>query len=232
VAPTNSQDWRRRAAGPALLLAGLIVATSLLPLHGWLVGLLPLAEDFIRAYPVAGVSAFVAYAAASAMLAFVSSALVVPVGVYVWGKAISLLLLLLGWVLGGMCTYTLGRFFGRPLVEAIATTATFQRYVRRFPHGPPFGLVVLFQLALPSEVPGYVLGLTRYDPRKFVAAVMLAELPYAAGAIYLGESFVERNIGALAGVGVAVVALSAFTAALLHRRLRAGRAEARDTGSQ
>lgn len=201
-----------------LLVVALVLAASFVPLHRRLIALLPAAEAFIRAYPFAGVSAFVGFAALSAMLAFVSSAVIVPVGVYVWGKAISLVLLLLGWMLGGAGAYLLGRYFGRALVRAIVSDRILEHVERRLTAAAPFGLVVLFQLALPSEVPGYLLGLMRYDPRRFVAALGLAELPYAAAAIYLGEGFVDRNIRTLMGVGVSIVALSACALALLRWR--------------
>ena len=52
-------------------------------LHEWLIGSLPAAEAVIRERPVLGASIFLLYAASSAMLAFVSSAVIVPVSVYV-----------------------------------------------------------------------------------------------------------------------------------------------------
>jgi uncharacterized membrane protein YdjX (TVP38/TMEM64 family) len=71
-----------------------------------------------------------------------------------------------------------------------------------------FRQVLLFQLAVPSEIPGYVLGLAGCRFRPFVIGVALAELPYAAGAVYLGESFLRRDYLTLIGLGVAGVALS------------------------
>jgi uncharacterized membrane protein YdjX (TVP38/TMEM64 family) len=211
---------RRRAIILGLLVAGLVVVASSAQLHGWLVGFLPQAEALVRNRPVLGVTVFVLFAAASAMLAFVSSALIVPVGVYVWGKAISTVLLLFGWVLGGVVAYAIGRYLGRPAVKAITSNPMLDRYADRVSVKAPFGLVLLFQAALPSEVPGYVLGLIRYSFWKYLGALSLTELPYSVATIYLGAGFVERRITLLIVVGTLMVGFSGWALHALHRRFR------------
>jgi uncharacterized membrane protein YdjX (TVP38/TMEM64 family) len=201
----------------------LVVLASSAQLHGWLVAFLPSVESLIRAQPLLGATVFVVFAALSAMLAFVSSAVIVPVGIFVWGKGVSMGLLLLGWVLGGVCAYALSRSLGRAAARTLVPAATLERYESRVSRQAPFGLVLLFQLAVPSEIPGYLLGLARYDFRKYLAAVTLAELPYAVATVYLGESFLERRFLVMILVGAAITAFSGWTLALLHRRLRAPR---------
>lgn len=211
---------RRRAIVLGLALAGLAVVASVAQLHEWLLGLLPATEALVRSRPALGVSAFVLFAALSAMLAFVSSAVLVPVGIYAWGQAATTALLLLGWVLGGICAYSLSRFLGRAVVTTFVPAAMLERYEVRFSRRAPFGLVLLFQLALPSEVPGYLLGLVRYDVRKYLAALALAELPYAVATVSLGASFLERRITVLVVVGAVLLVFSSLTLAALHRRIR------------
>jgi len=203
-----------------LLVAGLVVVASFSSVHGWLVGFLPTAEALIRNQPILGASVFVLFAAASAMLAFVSSAVIVPVGVYVWGKGISLVLLLVGWVFGGVLAYAISRYLGRPVVEMLIPASVLEPYLARFSRTAPFGLVLLFQMALPSEVPGYLLGLVRYDFWKYLAALALAELPYAVATIYIGASFVERRIVPLVGIGAVVAVFSGWALHRLHGRFR------------
>jgi uncharacterized membrane protein YdjX (TVP38/TMEM64 family) len=212
--------WRR-ALVVVLPAAALVLVVSSDELHGWLVRFLPTAERIIRARPVAGVSVFILFAAASAMFAFVSSAVIVPVGIYAWGKAASMLLLWIGWILGGMCAYGISRYFGRAVVRAISSGAALERYENRLSRRAPFGLVLVFQMAVPSEVPGYLLGLLRYDFWKYLAAVALAEAPYAVATIYLGAGFIERRTPVLVGVGVALAAFSGWALYTLQRRLSA-----------
>ena len=119
-----------------------------------------------------------------------------------------------------MCAYGLGRTFGRRLVQALSSAPALERYEHRLSRRAPFGLVLLFQVAVPSEVPGYLLGLLRYPPGKYLAALALAELPYAVATIYLGSGFIERQTSLMVGVGVTLAAFSAWALRRLHVRLR------------
>jgi uncharacterized membrane protein YdjX (TVP38/TMEM64 family) len=221
AAPTARQDpsARRRVLLILLAAGALALVASSAELHEWLIGFLPVAESMVRARPVLGVTVFILYAAVSAMLAFVSAAVIVPVGIYVWGTATSMLLLWLGWTLGGVAAYTLSRYFGRLVVTALHLGPVLERYEHRISQRASFGLVLLFQLAMPSEVPGYLLGLLRYPFWWYLAALLLAELPYAAATVYLGASFIERRTYMLLGVGAAVAALSGWALYTLHRRV-------------
>jgi uncharacterized membrane protein YdjX (TVP38/TMEM64 family) len=208
-----------------LLAAALVLVASFAELHAWLIGLLPAAEAVIRERPLLGAVVFVLFAALSAMLAFVSSAVIVPVGVYVWGKAVSMLLLWVGWILGGVTAYTLSRYFGRAVVNALLSAPLIERYENLISRRAPFRFVLLLQLALPSEVPGYLLGLFRYHFWRYIAALALAELPYAVATIYLGAGFIERQIYLLIGVGAAVAVFAATTLHALRREISRGKSD-------
>jgi uncharacterized membrane protein YdjX (TVP38/TMEM64 family) len=129
-----------------------------------------------------------------------------------------MLLLWVGWILGGVCAYTISRYFGRTVVNALRAGPALERYEARISQRASFGLVLLFQLAVPSEVPGYLLGLIRYPFWQYLGALALAELPFAIVATYLGDSFLERRTYLLMGVGAAVAAFSAWALYTLHRR--------------
>ena len=210
---------KRRVWVIILLAVALALVTSFAELHAWMISLLPAAEAIIRERAVLGMVIFVVFAALSAMLAFVSSAVIVPVGVYVWGKAASMLLLWVGWILGGVTAYTLSRYFGRAVVHALLPRPVIERYENLIPRRAPFGFVLLLQLALPSEVPGYLLGLMRYHFWRYIAALALAELPYAVATIYLGAGFIERRIYLLIGVGIAVAVFAGVALHALHRQI-------------
>jgi uncharacterized membrane protein YdjX (TVP38/TMEM64 family) len=210
-----------------LLLAAVAAIASSDALYSSLLRVVAVVGKMSTERPILGAALFILLSAASAMLAFVSSAALVPVALFAWGKTLCALFLWVGWILGGTAAYTLGRAFGRPMVKRLLSEATFARYEDRIPRQAPFGLVLLFQLALPSEMPGYLLGLARYPFTKYLASLMLAELPYAVGTVYLGASFLDRKVGLLAGLGAAAVLLTFLALRLLHGRLRNGSA-ARD----
>jgi uncharacterized membrane protein YdjX (TVP38/TMEM64 family) len=215
--------WRLPVASERAL--GVVVACALLALlassdavHSALIAVIARVTVVVAQHPVAGAVLFVALAAMSAMLAFYSSAPLVPVAVYAWGEPTSVLLLWVGWVAGGAASYAVGRSVGRPLVRLLA------RRIVRFPSDAgisertPFTLVLLFQLALPSEVPGYVLGVAGYRFSKYLLALALAELPFAAGTVYLGASFLEGRALALVLVGAAGALVSALAFHALRKR--------------
>lgn len=169
------------------------------------------ADGLISAHPRAGVFLFVGLAALSAILTFFSSAILLPVAIYAWGDRTTFGLLWLGWFLGGVTSYAIGKYLGRDVVQWIVPNERLRVYERRLAAEATFGRVLLFHLLVPSEMPGYVLGLLRYPFRRYVAILAIAEIPFAAGAIYLGSSFVEGNLPVFMLLGAVAVALSIVT---------------------
>lgn len=210
--------WKR-AAALGLLCAGLVLLARSDTLHAHLLSLLETTESIVASHPVAGMSVFVGAAALSAILAFFSSAVIVPVAVHAWGAPFTLLLLWVGWTVGGIGTYAVGRWLGRPVVSALISADTLERFAQRISTRAPFGLVLLFQFALPSEVPGSVLGVLRYSFAKYLAALAITELPYAIGTVYLGEGLLERRLLLIVAIGTSGALVSAWALHHLHKRL-------------
>lgn len=228
--PHSAQDlpvhrghvWRRATLFAMLCIVLAVLAESE-TIHGALIRLLVEIEPVIATEPLWGATLFVAFAAISAMFAFVSIAAVVPVAVYTWGPFFCIVLLWIGWTLGGIFAYSVGRFFGRPVVKWLTSNSdTLQKLESRVGRDTPFGMVFLFQLALPSEIPGYVLGLVRYRPGLYLLSLGLAELPYTFATVLLGQSFVQGRSWLVLSVGAAVVALSLITFYALRRKLSRG----------
>jgi uncharacterized membrane protein YdjX (TVP38/TMEM64 family) len=198
---------RRLATLLALVvLATVIAATE--PLHRAARTAIELAEPIIQRHAVAGAVVYVLLSALSAMVVFFSAAVITPVAIDAFGPLTALLLLWIGWVLGGMSAYAIGRFLGRRVVSWFVDPKKLHQYELRAQRLVLFRHVLLFQLAVPSEVPGYVLGLAGCRFRTFAAAMALGELPFAIGAVYLGESFLERNYVLLLTIGIAGVVFS------------------------
>jgi len=198
-----------------LALATLLVLSA--SLHERIVGLVALADDFVGNWPVAGALVFVGLAALSAMLVLFSGAVLVPLGIEAWGELGCFLLLWLGWWLGGVATYALGRGFGRPVIARLLPAGTLAQYESRVGRDGSFGSALLVLASLPSDVVGYFFGLARFPPGRYLLALALAELPYAFGTVFMGAAFLERRLlPLLAGAAVALVALA------WQRRLRRG----------
>jgi uncharacterized membrane protein YdjX (TVP38/TMEM64 family) len=221
--PHHRHAWARATV---LLVACISLATLLSVDHVYdaLLRLLASVEALVRGHPVLGPIAFVLAAALSAMLAFFSSAVLLPPAVYAWGTVPTLALLWAGWWLGGACTYALGRGLRRPSDEGgvARSSGTLQRlraYAARVPEEVTFPLALLLQLALPSELPGYLCGYLGVRFRTYAAALAIGELVYAAGAVLLGDGIVGRRVGWLVAFGVVGAASSLYAFRELHRRL-------------
>jgi uncharacterized membrane protein YdjX (TVP38/TMEM64 family) len=179
------------------------------------------AERVITMYPTLGASLFVVFSALSAMLAFFSTAIITPVAVRTWGETMSIALLWMGWMLGGMCAYGIGRTLGRSVARALTSDDAVDRFEHRISNRAPFGLVLLFQLAMPSEVPGYVLGVARYSFFKYLVILGMVELPFAIGTVHLGASFLEQRTLTLIAIGVLGIAATTWAIYALQKRLSA-----------
>ena len=213
----HPQGWGR-AIVVVLICVSVALLLSVDPVYDGLHRALSAAEPLIAEHPFLGAVVFVLLAAISAVLAFFSSALLLPAAVYGWGNTVTFGLLWLGWLLGGICTYALGRGLRGSRARAPGTSQ-FDFYVQRVPGEVTFAFVLLLYLALPSELPGYLCGYLRVRFRTYLAALSLAELPYAVGAVVLSAGAVNRQIGLLVTFGLIGAALSLYALRLLHRRL-------------
>jgi len=202
-----------------LFVVALAVVASQDALHAALLRMLSAVERVIAQHPVAGAGLFVLLAALSAMLAFVSSAVLVPVAVYVWGTTLCAILLWTGWIIGGACAYGIGRLLGQRVVARLISRKKLARYQHSLSDRAPFGLVLLFQLALPSEIPGYVLGMANYSMPRYLLALALGELPYVMGTVFLGAGFLQRRVLLLVAVGAGSILLSVVAWRALQQRL-------------
>jgi uncharacterized membrane protein YdjX (TVP38/TMEM64 family) len=122
-------------------------------------------------------------------------------------------------MLGGAGAYVIARAWGRPVVRRLMSGELFGRYEERISQHSSFGLVLLFQLAVPSEIPGYVLGLARYGLRRYLRVLAVAELPYAVGTVYLGSSLLAQRSFVLLALGTLGILLSAWALRTLRKRL-------------
>lgn len=219
---TPPRHTASRVTALVLLAIVVLAITGSAALHETLLGLFEAAGALLQTHAVAGPVVFVLLAAGSAMLAFFSSAALVPAGVVTWGLAGTAGLLALGWLVGGAASYAVARWLGAPLLRRVNRSDTLTRYQHRIARGTPFPVIVLFQLALPSEIPGYVLGLVRYPFLKYLAALALVELPFAIVTVWMGQEFLRRELLPLLTALVVGVLVGTVAIRLLQQRLDGG----------
>ena len=184
----------------------------------WIESLNDWAQGIMEAHPVAGALVFYALSALSALLAFVSSVMLVPAASEVWGKVITFALLWSGWLTGSLITYGIG-YFARPLLHRLVDRKDLAHYQKLASRRMKLWAAILLCLAVPSELPGYVFGALRYPLLKFMIAAGSAEAVYAIGVVIAGESLTEAKPAVLVATGVAL-ALILVTAGYVLRRYR------------
>ena len=194
--------------GVLIVIVGLIAASDTLldkteQIFVW-------TEGTIARAPLLGMVMFVLLAMLSAMLAFFSSAILAPVGVYAWGKAGCLALLWFGWLLGGIASFCIGHFLGRRVAAIFIGEEQIAAWESQLSERTRFVHILLFQAVVPSEIPGYVLGILRYRFLYYLAALAITEIPYVLGVVYLGESFLKGQSTVFLLLGAAVLALGAI----------------------
>ena len=210
---------RGRLVGLALLLFAAVVVAASSHLHGTAERAIELAGTIIQKHPGWGVVAFVTLAALSAMFSFFSSVVIVPVAAHHWGQVTTVALLWVGWLAGGAATYAIGRFVGSRLARLLVNTARLKYYEDRLTARAPFWVILLLQLGVPSEIPGYVLGSLKYRFPIYFLALALAEFPFALGAVFLSGEFLSRRYWMVAVVGIAGIGFLAWVIRRLHREL-------------
>lgn len=204
------EQYRRNLAIVGLLtvVVGLIAASD--TLHEFIDAAVFWAEGMLARSPATGMAVFVLFSMGSAMLAFFSSAVLVPVAIYAWGTGTTFALLWLGWLLGGIVAFAIGRHFGRSFASAVVGNELIDYWTHKIGRRTRFRTILLFQAVVPSEIPGYVLGILHYRFVPYLAALAITELPYAAGTVYLGESFLDGDSTVFLVLGIGVIIAAGF----------------------
>ncbi|MFN0098157.1 MAG: hypothetical protein ACKVS7_05735 [Gemmatimonadaceae bacterium] len=209
----------------AVVLLLVVGVTTSDPLHRAVIDILGAAERVMRAYPRGGMLLFLLLAGLSAMLSFFSTAALVPVGVYVWGSTTTMLLLWSGGVLGGIGGYWFARTLGRRAVTHTFPAASLRPYEIFFSRQASWRTILIFRIALQSELPSYVLGLVTYPFLRYVPIIMLAEAIFVMLEVLLGEAFINRSGTTFAVLLVVGVAMTVWAWKRLQREMAAARTE-------
>ena len=209
----------RREERQALLIGSLIVFAGIVAASNTLYDsaqeIIIWAEGLILRSPEVGMLIFVLISMISAMIAFFSAVVLTPVAINVWGTTTSLVLLWIGWVLGGVVSYCIGLFLGRSIAAKWVGESTVASWHQKLVGRTRFFQVLLFVTAVPSEVPGYVLGVVRYRFIYFLTAIAIGYTPHALAAVFLGDSFLKGRSLAFILIGAGIL-----LGAIVYRQYR------------
>lgn len=171
--------------------------------------------------PVSSVAVFVLFAAVSAMFSPFSSVPLVPPAILIWGGAATFFLILIGWLCGGIFTYLAGFYGINPVLKKfIDLDGKIRFYQEKLSRRAEFWLVMLFRLAMPAEIPGYVLGSARYNFGWYFFATLVSEVIFALATVYGSDALLEKRLGLLLALGLFMLAFFAGMLYLFSRALK------------
>ena len=184
----------KRYAGIFLIIAvSALIFWYSLSLQQYFLAAVLLLENYIRERQFLGMLIFIGLAAISSMLSPFSSIPLVPVAAMLWGNIYASLLLVIGWLIGHIFTYAIGRYTGYPIAKRLIPFAKIEEYRGNFSPRSEFILVLLFRLSMPAEIPGYVLGIIRYNFSKYFLATLISEFPFGFLVVYGSEALIMRK---------------------------------------
>ncbi len=154
---------------------------------------LQLLQMYAAERPLYAMGLFASFAFLSVLLGPLSSAPIVPLAIVLWGKLVTLILMLAGWMFGAVVSYGIGMHAGYPLVAHVIGKRRLDEWLKRVSRQATPFLALMFRLALPAET-GYVFGLIRYPFFTFLGISLLVEIPVGLGLIFVGDAFVTQNL--------------------------------------
>ncbi len=181
-------------------------------------------EKHVNEYKAVGVVVFVALAVLSTMFSFLSSIWLIPIAVPIFGAVLTTALLLSGWYIGAIFSYVIGRYAGYPIIARLVDAQKIDYYRDLLLKGRgELGLLLLVRFVLPSEIPGYVLGMARYHFGKYFLITVLSEIPYALAAVYAIDAITTQNVPMLVLVVGIWLLLASIPFYIFYLRIRRGR---------
>lgn len=188
-----------------IVLIGLVIYASA-ELQGNIVNSVNYLGSYFGNHPFLGGLIFFGISIVAVLVSPFSSVPLVPSAIMAWGSLVTFFLMLPAWIIGGLLAYYAGSLSREKIIRHYISFVKIDYYKNRISPHSQFWLVLLFRLAIPSEVAGYTLGIVRYDFWKYFLITIITELPLALVVVYSGTILIKGKILLFAVVaGVAII---------------------------
>lgn len=177
-------------------------------------------EAFFSVNPVLGAVIFLALGAFSSMLSLFSSAPLVPIGIMVWGNFLTIVLLLIGWMIGSVFAYYIGWYAVYPAIKGLVPFEKIEHYRNQLSKKLEFEIILMFRMAMPAEIASYVLGSLKYDFGKYLFVTFITELPFAVLTVYLGDTLLKNQFVIFLILLAVLFMIMGIMFYLFHKRLK------------
>lgn len=174
-------------------------------------------REVVAAHEVLGLAVFVTTSALAVLLPVLSNLYLVPVAVLAWGPGPTAALLLLGWLIGAMMAFALGRH-ARESIARLCPSVMRHADIDRLIH-PRHRLLslTLLRMTFPVDVLSYALGMfsRQTRARENAASTAIGAAPFAG--LFAWFPTLDGPVLWLA-LGGSILAFGAYAAWLLRRR--------------
>jgi uncharacterized UPF0160 family protein/uncharacterized membrane protein YdjX (TVP38/TMEM64 family) len=152
--------------------------------------------------------ALLAIFALSNIIAPISSLPLVPIAAAVFGPLTTVFLSIIGWTIGAIGAYLIGRYAGREILRRWFSLEKIERFERHLPRRAEFWSLVLLRMVLPVDVLSYAMGMCttmRFVP--YTIATIIGITPFAVIFSYGGAAIFSKNISAVIMFGMVGVCI-------------------------
>lgn len=204
--------WRRSFIILALMVVFVAIYSSSFLFRDYFFNFVSSVAEYIDGHEVLGALVFVFVAALSAILSPLSSIPIVPSAVMVWGNVLTAILLMAGWTIGAVWGYMIGCYAEERFMKKYLSLEKINQYKDKISPRSQFWLVLIFRLAIPSEITGYTLGIVHYHFWKYLLATVISEIPFVIATIYSSELLINGRLITFIAVILAVIIFMIITA--------------------
>src|SRR3989344_5325913 len=131
--------------------------------------------------------AYVVIAVIATVAAPISAAPLIPIAAHAWGGVIKAILSILGWTVGSLVAFALGRRDGLPFAQKFISAHNLEKIHKHIPQERIFWSVVLLRIMIPVDLLSYALGIFGVlGWKKYTLATIIGITPFAFIFAYLG----------------------------------------------
>ena len=145
------------------------------------------AKIFVERGGVFGMVAYIVIAVIATVAAPISAGPLIPIAANAWGVAITAALSILGWTIGSLVAFAIGRRYGLPLAQKFFSVRNLENMHKHIPQERIFWSVVLLRIMIPVDLLSYALGIFGVlGWRRYTLATIIGITPFAFIFAYLG----------------------------------------------
>ena len=157
--------------------------------------------EYVLMHPVMGVAALVALAALAVVFPSFTNVMFIPIGVATFGPFWAAVLCIVGWWLGSVAAFAVGRYYEAYLLSRFASFQNYMYIDKLVTEKNMFWKLIFLRMTFPVDVLSYALALfsKRVTHSMNAITTLIGIAPFAFVFTYAGE-MMYKNVVWLTGV--------------------------------